>query len=697
MPRQSPLETIRNIGIAAHIDAGKTTTTERILFYAGRLHRMGEVHEGTATMDWMEQERERGITITSAATACEWRGHRINIIDTPGHVDFTAEVERSLRVLDGAVGIFCAVGGVEPQSETVWRQADKYSVPRIAFVNKMDRNGADFYKVLEMLGDRLHSNFVPVQLPIGTGETFTGIIDLITMKAVTYEEGSQGVDFLENEIPEDLMEISLQYREKLLESVADFDDNLLGKFLEGEDISPEEVRAALRLATISLRAVPVTVGSAYRHKGIQRLLDSIVHFLPSPADVQEVSGTLPNSEEVVVRAPGDNEPFAALAFKVMTDPFVGRLTFIRVYSGTLESGSYVHNTSSERRERVSRLLEMHANDRTERKEVFAGDIAAVVGLKHTTTGDTLCDEGSPVVLEKIEFAEPVVHVAIEPKTRVDQEQLHVALGKLSEEDPTFRIKVDTETGQTVMSGMGELHLEILLDRLFREFRVEANVGRPQVAYKEGLGVASHGTGRFIRQSGGRGQFGHVEVDFAPGEPGTGFVFVSEVVGGNIPREYVNPVRQGIEEAITVGPVAGYPVEDITATLVDGSYHDVDSSEMAFKVAGSMAFRDGAKTAKAFLMEPIMQLEVVLPEQYLGDVMGDLNSHRAEIHGMAPRSDAQVISANIPLSETFGYATRLRSLTQGRGIFTMQFARFQEVPKGITDEIVAKVRGDEDSK
>ncbi len=697
MPRVLPLEYTRNIGIAAHIDAGKTTTTERILFYAGRLRRMGEVHEGTATMDWMDQERERGITITSAATACEWRGHRVNIIDTPGHVDFTAEVERSLRVLDGAVGIFCAVGGVEPQSETVWRQADKYRVPRIAFVNKMDRNGADFYKVLDMLQDRLGSNFVPIQLPIGSGETFTGIIDLVQMKAITYEEGSQGVSYLENDVPDDLLENALQYREKLLETVAEFDDRLLERFLEGQDISPEDIRPALRQATISLKAVPVTVGSAYRHKGIQRLLDAVVYYLPSPSEVAEVRGVLPHSDEVVVRRALDDEPFAALAFKVMTDPFVGRLTFIRVYSGTLRAGVYVFNTSSEKRERVSRLLEMHANDRTERKEVYAGDIVAIVGLKNTTTGDTLCDEQSPVVLEKIEFAEPVVHVAIEPKTRTDQEQLFVALNKLSEEDPTFKIKVDEDTGQTLMSGMGELHLEILLDRLLREFRVQANVGRPQVAYKEGFGKPVHGTGRFVRQSGGRGQFGHVEIDFEPGEPGSGLVFESSIVGGAVPREYINPVRNGIEEAMTIGPVAGYPVEDIKATLVDGSYHEVDSSEIAFKIAGSIAFQDAAKKSRPFLMEPIMDLEVVVPEQYLGDVMGDLNSHRAEIHGINPRSDAQVVGATIPLSETFGYATRLRSLTQGRGVFTMQFAKFREVPQSLTDEIVAKVRGVDSSQ
>ena len=694
MPRQFPLDITRNIGIAAHIDAGKTTTTERILFYAGRLHRMGEVHEGTATMDWMEQERERGITITSAATAAQWKGYRINIIDTPGHVDFTAEVERSLRVLDGAIGIFCAVGGVEPQSETVWRQADKYGVPRIAFVNKMDRNGADFYKVLEMLEERLHSNFVPIQLPIGSGETYKGLIDLIEMKAITYEEGSQGVEFFETEVPEDLLENALKYREKMLEAVADFDDHLLENFLEGKASSPDEIRAALRQATVALKAVPVTCGSAYRHRGVQRLLDAVIYYLPSPADAGEVSGTLPHSEEVVVRHPDDEEPFAGLAFKVMTDPFVGRLTFVRVYSGTLAAGSYIFNASTERRERVSRLLEMHANDRTERKEVQAGDIVAIVGLKGTTTGDTLCDERNPVILEKIEFSDPVVHVAIEPRTRADQEQLHAALSKLSEEDPTFVVKLDEDTGQTIMSGMGELHLEILIDRLFREFKVEANVGRPQVAYKEGLGKKVEATGRFVRQTGGRGQFGHVEIEMEPGEPGMGLVFESKIVGGNIPREYINPVREGIAEAMSTGPVAGYPIEDIKVTLVDGSYHEVDSSEVAFKVAGTLAFRDGAGKAGAFLMEPIMALEVVVPEQYLGDVMGDLNSHRADIQGMNPRSDAQVVKAVIPLSETFGYATRLRSLTQGRAIFTMQFAQYRAVPKNITEEIVAKVRGEE---
>jgi elongation factor G len=692
MARQFSLSKTRNIGIAAHIDAGKTTTTERILYYTGRLHRMGEVHEGTATMDWMEQERERGITITSAATACEWKDHRINIIDTPGHVDFTAEVERSLRVLDGAIGVFCAVGGVEPQSETVWRQADKYQVPRIAFVNKMDRNGADFYKVLGMLEDRLRSNFVPIQLPIGSGETFNGMVDLIEMKAITFEESSQGSNYFEGDIPDDLMPQAMEYREKMLDAIAEFDDGLLEKFLEGEEISPDEVRSALRQATVSLKAVPVACGSAYKYKGVQRLLDAVIYYLPSPDDIGETHGTKPNSEEELTRPAEDSAPFSALAFKVMTDPFVGRLTFVRIYSGILEAGSYIYNVMTEKRERVSRLVEMHANDRTELKQAYAGDIVALVGLKDTTTGDTLCDESNPIVLEKIEFAEPVIHVAIEPKTRADQEQLHVALAKLSEEDPTFKVKVDDETGQTVMSGMGELHLEILIDRLFREFKVEANVGQPQVAYKEGLRKASHGTGRFVRQSGGRGQFGHVELEIEPGEPGTGLVFESKVVGGNVPREYVNPARDGIAEAMTNGPVAGYPIEDVKVTLVDGSFHAVDSSEMAFKVAGSMGFKDGASKAEPFLMEPIMDLEVVVPEQYLGDVMGDLNSHRGEVQGMNPRSDAQVIKAFIPLSETFGYATRLRSLTQGRAVFTLQFAKYSEVPRNITEAIIAKVNG-----
>ena len=684
---------IRNIGVAAHIDAGKTTTTERILFYAGRLSRMGEVHDGTTAMDWMAQERERGITITSAATACEWNEHSINIIDTPGHVDFTAEVERSLRVLDGAIGVFCAVGGVEPQSETVWRQADRYRVPRIAFVNKMDRNGADFFRVLDMLHERLGSNFVPIQLPIGTGETFTGLIDLVEMKAVTYDESSLGSKFFETEIPADLMAKALEYREKMLESVAEFDDHLLEKFLEGKEIGPEEIQRALRQATVALKVVPVTCGSAFRHKGVQRLLDAIVALLPSPLDVPPVIGTVPDTDLELEREPKTDAPFSALAFKVMTDPFVGRLTFLRVYSGKLEKGSYTYNVNTRKRERVSRLLEMHANDRAERKEVNAGDIIAVVGLKDTTTGDTLCDEANPVQLERIEFAKPVVHVAIEPKTRADQQQLHMALGKLADEDPTFVVRVDEDTGQTLISGMGELHLEILTDRLFREFKVEANIGRPQVAYKEGIAKSVEAVGRFVRQTGGRGQYGHAEIEMGPGEVGAGLVFESDIVGGAIPREYVSCVRDGIQEAMSSGPVAGYPIEDIKVSLVDGSYHEVDSSEMAFKVAGSMAFKEGAAKARPFLMEPIMDLEVVVPEQYLGDVIGDLNSHRSDVLNIHTRSDAQVITAQIPLAETFGYATRLRSLTQGRAVFTMQFGKYEAVPKQIAEEIVAKVRGE----
>jgi len=690
--RQYAIADTRNIGIAAHIDAGKTTTTERILFYAGRLHRMGEVHDGTATMDFMDQERERGITINSAATAAEWNSHRINIIDTPGHVDFTAEVERSLRVLDGAVGVFCAVGGVEPQSETVWRQADRYGVPRIAFVNKMDRNGADFFRVLDMLEERLGSNFVPVQLPLGSGETFTGLVDLIEMKAITYQDDSQGMDFLETEVPEDLRETALRYREKLLESVADYDDHLLEKFLEGEEISPDEIRAALRQATIASKAVPVVCGSAYKFKGVQKLLDSIVEFLPSPLDVPPVTGVVPNSEERTERPAADDASFSALAFKIQADDFVGRLTFLRVYSGTLKSGSYIYNVNSGKKERVSRLVEMHADTRLEREDAHAGDIIAVVGLKSTTTGETLCDADQQILLEKIEFAKPVIHRAVEPKTKGDQEQLYSALNKMSEEDPTFIITVDKDTGQTLVSGMGELHLETRIERLLREFKVAANVGDPQVAYKEGIRNTVEATGRFVRQSGGRGQFGHVEIEMGPGEAGAGLVFESKVVGGSIPREYVNPVRDGIQEAMLSGPIAGYPIEDINVKLVDGSYHEVDSSEMAFKVAGSMAFKEGARKAKPFLMEPVMDLEVVVPEQYLGDVIGDLNSHRGEVQGITPRSEAQVIEAVIPLSETFGYATRLRSLTQGRAVFTMQFSRFKQVPKQLTEEIVDRIRG-----
>ena len=691
MGRKDKLETIRNIGIMAHIDAGKTTTTERILYYTGRLHRMGEVHDGAATMDWMEQERERGITITSAATTCEWDDHRINIIDTPGHVDFTAEVERSLRVLDGAVGIFCAVGGVEPQSETVWRQADKYQVPRIAFVNKMDRTGADFTRVLEMMRERLASNFVPVQIPVGSGEMFNSLIDLVRMKLVAYQEDTLGTVFTESEIPGDLADLARTHREHMLEAVSDFDDTLMEKFLEGEDIEENEIRAALRKATLSVSAVPVFCGSAFKNKGVQRLLDGIIDYLPSPLDVPEVEGTHAKTGETEKRPPEDEAPFSALAFKVMTDPYVGRLTYFRVYSGHLNTGSYVLNSSKGKRERIGRVLQMHANKREEIDEVFTGDIAAVVGLKDTATGETLCVQDSPIVLESMEFAKPVISVAIEPRTKADQDQLGVALSKLAEEDPTFHVSTDEDTGQTIISGMGELHLEIIVDRLMREFRVAANVGKPQVAYKEAIRKAVKAEGRFIRQSGGRGQFGHVWLNLEPGEPGSGFVFENKIVGGSIPTEYIPSVRQGVIEAMSSGLLAGYPVEDVKVTLFDGSYHEVDSSEIAFKVAGSMAFREGGRKADPYLLEPLMDVEVVVPEEYMGDVMGDLNSRRGNIVGIVNRIDAQVISAMVPLSEMFGYATRLRSVTQGRAIFSMEFSRFQELPKTIAQEIAEKIR------
>jgi len=695
MARQYPLERTRNIGIMAHIDAGKTTTTERILFYTGRIHRTGEVHDGTATMDWMEQEKERGITITSAATTCFWNSHRINIIDTPGHVDFTAEVERSLRVLDGAIGLFCAVGGVEPQSETVWRQANRYKVPRLCFVNKMDRTGADFYHALAMMEERLGGSFVPLQIPMGAGEMFTGLIDLITMRAVTYQDESKGTVYSESELPRDMQEQARRYRERLLEAAADFDDAVMAKFLDGDhdDITEEEIRAAIRKGTIGLRIFPVLCGSAFRNKGIQRLMDAVVYYLPSPKDVPAIVGTKPGDESAkITRLSSEDEPFSALAFKVMTDPYVGRLTFVRVYSGVLDAGSYVYNSSTSRKERIGRLLQMHANKREEIKEVFAGDIAAVIGLKNTTTGDTLCDESHPVVLERMSFPEPVISVAIEPKTKADQEQLAASLNKLADEDPTFRLRQDVDTGQTVISGMGELHLEIIVDRLRREFRVEANVGRPQVAYKEAITKMVEAEGRYIRQTGGRGQYGHVWVRFEPGEPGSGFVFVDGIVGGAIPKEYIKPVGEGIRQAMESGPLAGYPVPDLKATLYDGSYHDVDSSEMAFKVAGSLAFREAARRAAPVILEPIMKVEVVVPQDYLGDVMGDLNSRRAQIHGIHPRSDAQVVDADVPLSEMFGYATALRSMTQGRAIYTMEFKHYQQSPKAVMDEIILKATG-----
>lgn len=694
MARQVSIEKTRNIGIMAHIDAGKTTTTERILYYTGRLHRIGEVHEGAATMDWMEQEKERGITITSAATTCSWKDHRINIIDTPGHVDFTAEVERSLRVLDGAVALFCSVGGVEPQSETVWRQADKYKVPRIAFVNKMDRVGADFFHAIEMMKDRLKANAVPINLPIGQGVMFNGIIDLITMKARMFNEETLGATFEDVEIPASLKEQALEYRHKLLEAVADVDDTLLVKFLDGQEISEKEITAVLRRATIDVKIIPVLCGSSFKNKGVQNLLDCVIDLLPSPADIGEVEGHHLHTDDHITRKMTDEEKFTALAFKIMTDPFVGKLTFFRIYSGKALAGSYVYNSISGKKERFSRLLQMHANSREDIKEVYCGDIAAAVGLKHTRTGDTLCDESDPIVLEKIIFPEPVISIAIEPKTKADQDKLGESLAKLSDEDPTFRVKTDEETGQTVISGMGELHLDIIVDRLKREFKVEANVGNPQVAYKETIKKKVTQEGKFIRQSGGRGQFGHVWIEIEPNEKGKGFIFENGIVGGVIPKEYINPVADGIEEAMKNGVLAGYPVEDIKVKLFDGSYHDVDSSEMAFKIAGSMAFKEGARKANPVILEPIMEVEVVTPEEYMGDVMGDLSSRRGRIEGMSQRSDAQVIKALVPLSEMFGYATTMRSMTQGRAIYSMQFSHYDEAPKSVSDQIIEKVKGKE---
>ncbi len=694
MPRKTSLENTRNIGIMAHIDAGKTTTTERILFYTGRLHRMGEVHEGAATMDWMEQEKERGITITSAATTCFWKDHKINIIDTPGHVDFTAEVERSLRVLDGAVALFCAVGGVEPQSETVWRQADKYGVPRIAFVNKMDRVGADFYNVINMMHDRLKANAVPVQLPIGQGDLFVGQIDLINMKAFIYNDDTLGSTWSEEEIPVSLKEKAKEYRIKLLEAVSEIDDTLLEKYLNGKEISRDEIVRVLRKATLQVKIIPVLCGSSFKNKGVQALLDSVIDFLPCPKDIGEVWGHHIHSDDHITRDVRDDEKFAALAFKIATDPYVGKLTFFRVYSGVLKSGSYIYNPVSNKKERIGRLLQMHANHREDIDEVYAGDIAAAIGLKNTRTGDTLCDESDPIILEKMSFPEPVIQIAIEPKTKADQDKLSESLAKLAEEDPTLKIASSEETGQTLISGMGELHLEIIVDRLKREFKVEANIGKPQVAYKETITKKVEQEGKFIRQSGGRGQFGHVWITVEPNEKGKGFIFENKVVGGVIPREYINPVEQGIEEAMKNGVLAGYPVEDVKVTLFDGSFHEVDSSEMAFKIAGSIAFKDAAKKAGPVLLEPIMKVEVTTPEEYMGDVMGDLSSRRGKIEGMNQRSDAQVIKAMVPLSEMFGYATQMRSMTQGRAIYNMEFAHYSEVPRSISDQIIEKFKGKE---
>ena len=677
----------------AHIDAGKTTTTERILYYTGVTYKIGEVHDGTAVMDWMVQEQERGITITSAATTCYWKDYKINIIDTPGHVDFTIEVERSLRVLDGAVAVFDTVAGVEPQSETVWRQADKYDVPRIAFMNKMDRVGADFFMSVESMVERLDANPVPIQIPIGAEDTFRGPIDLVTMKGIFYDDETLGASYTEGDIPEDLLPKAREYREKMIEALADVDDKIMEKYLNKEEIGPDEIKAVLRKGTLERKLTPVICGTAFRNKGVQLLLDAIVDYLPAPLDIPPVAGKVPNSDSVIVRQASDADPFSAIAFKVMTDPFVGQLTFIRVYSGVLSAGSYVYNSTKDTKERVGRLLKMHANKREELKEVSAGDIAAVVGLKHTLTGDTLCDEKQPIILEVMVFPEPVMSVAIEPKTKVDQERLSQSLGKLTQEDPSFRVSLNEETGQTIISGMGELHLEIIVDRLLREFKVGANVGKPQVAYKETIRNVSKAEGKFIRQTGGRGQYGHVYIEIEPLEPGKGFEFENKVVGGTIPREYVPAVEKGIREAADRGILAGYPVVDIKAKLYDGSYHDVDSSEMAFKIAGSMAFKEATKKAKPVILEPVMSLEIVTPEEYMGDVIGDLNSRRGRILEIEKRGNAQVIKGQAPLAEMFGYATDLRSKTQGRATYTMQFSHYNEVPKGVSEGIIAVVRGE----
>ncbi len=687
-----PVEKTRNIGIMAHIDAGKTTTTERILFYTGVTYKIGEVDEGTAVMDWMIQEQERGITITSAATTCFWKDYRINIIDTPGHVDFTIEVERSLRVLDGAVAIFDAVAGVEPQSETVWRQANRYGVPRIAFINKMDRVGADFFMSIRSMIERLDAKPVPVQIPIGSEDDFRGPIDLIRMKAIYFDDETLGAKYIEGDIPEELMPHALEWREKMLESLADIDEIIMEKYLERKEITIEEIKSALRKGTLERKLTPVLCGSAFRNKGIQLLLDAIIDYLPSPLDIPPIVGTIPNSDSVIVRHANDEEPFSALAFKVMTDPFVGQLIFIRVYSGVLTSGSYVYNSSKDIKERVGRILKMHANKREEVKEVSAGDIAAVVGLKKTLTGDTLCDEKNPIILESIEFPEPVMSVAIEPKTKADQEKLSQSLAKLAQEDPSFKVSYDEETGQTIISGMGELHLEIIVDRLLREFKVSANVGKPQVAYKETIRSSAKAEGKFIKQTGGRGQYGHVFIMVEPLEAGKGFEFENKIVGGTIPKEYIPAVEKGIKEAADRGILAGYPVVDFKATLLDGSYHEVDSSEMAFKIAGSMAFKEAAKNAKPVILEPIMSLEVVTPEEYMGDVIGDLNGRRGKVISIERRGNVQVIKAYAPLAEMFGYATDLRSKTQGRATYTMQFSHYEEVPKGVSEGIISLVRG-----
>lgn len=691
MGREFPLDTIRNIGIMAHIDAGKTTTTERILFYTGKTHKIGEVHDGAATMDWMVQEQERGITITSAATTCTWKGHSINIIDTPGHVDFTVEVERSLRVLDGSVAVFSAKGGVEPQSETVWRQAEEYNVPRIAYMNKMDTTGADFFNAVQMMKDRLGANAVPIQIPMGAEDQFVGLIDLVKMQAIVYGD-DLGKDEEFEPIPEEYVEEAQKWRQNLLEAVAEGDDDLMEKYLEGEDLTEDEINATIRKMTCACKMFPVTCGSSYKNKGVQPLLDAIIAYMPAPTDVADIKGVDPETGEETTRPSSDDAPFAALAFKIATDPYVGRLAFFRVYSGKLTAGSYVYNSSKGKRERIGRILRMHSNHRTEIEEVYAGDIAAAVGLKDTGTGDTLCDEKAPVILESMVFPEPVISVAIEPKTKADQEKMGIALGKLAEEDPTFRVRTDPESSQTIISGMGELHLDIIVDRLKREFHVDCTVGNPQVAYRETIRKAVKSEGKFVRQSGGKGQYGHCWLELTPLKPGEGFKFENKIVGGAIPKEYIAPVQAGVEEAMENGVVAGYPMVDIGVTVYDGSYHEVDSSEMAFKIAGSMGFKSGAAKADPVLLEPYMKVEVTVPEEYMGDVIGDLNSRRGRIEGMEARNGAQIISAFVPLSEMFGYATDLRSKTQGRGNYSMEVDHYEEVPKNIAEAIVAKNKG-----
>ena len=691
MPRKTPLKDVRNIGIMAHIDAGKTTTTERILYYTGVNYKLGETHEGTATMDWMEQEQERGITITSAATTCFWKNHRINIIDTPGHVDFTVEVERSLRVLDGSVTVMCAKGGVEPQSETVWRQADHYHVPRMIYVNKMDIMGADFYNVLRMIDERLKCNAVPIQLPIGKEAEFRGIIDLVEMNADVYYD-EMGKDMRVEEIPEDMRELAEEYREKMLDAVSMFDDEIMEMYLEGKEIPTAKIRAAIRKATVAVEMIPVVCGTSYRNKGVQKLLDAIVDYMPAPTDIPAIEGINPKTDEEDKREPSDDEPFSALAFKIMTDPYVGRLSFFRVYSGTLNTGSSVLNSTKNVRERMGRILQMHANHREDIETVYSGDIAAAVGLKNTTTGDTLCDEKHPIILESMEFPEPVIRVAIEPKTKAGQEKMGIALMKLAEEDPTFKTYTDEETGQTIIAGMGELHLEIIVDRLLREFKVEANVGAPQVAYKETITKAVDQDTKYARQSGGKGQYGHVKIHVEPNESGKGYEFVNATVGGSVPKEYIPAVDAGIQGAMLAGVLAGYPVVDVKVTLYDGSYHEVDSSEMAFKIAGSMAFKEACQKAGPTLLEPIMKVSVIVPDEYMGDVIGDLNSRRGQIQGFEARSGAQQIDAFVPLAEMFGYATDLRSRTQGRGQYTMEPSHYIEIPKSIQEKIIDQRTG-----